>query len=87
MGAGLGRDKESPLPSLAPIGKQAPALAPINKLAPVSAPVNKQASALAAVSKQPAPVNKQPPAQRSVLGNTTTAAADEAFDFSDEDED
>lgn len=52
MGDGLGRDKESPLPSLAPI-------------------------------------KTQPPAQRSVLGgvNTTQAGADEAFDFSDEEDD
>ena len=68
MGAGLGRDKETPLPSLAPIGRQPPALAPVSKQPP-------------AVSRQ------QPLAQRNVLGANVTAGADEAFDFSDEDDD
>lgn len=55
MGAGLGRDKENPLPSLAPIS---------------------------------AAKKAQPVAQRSVLGvSTTQAGADEAFEFSDEEDD
>ena len=63
MAGPLGRDKESPLPALAPIGLSA--APPKSQFPEVSKP--------------------KPAAQRSVLG-AANAAADEAFDFSDEDE-
>ena len=68
MGGGLGRDKESPLPSLNPIN--AKTSAPPSKLPDMPPPKAQVA----------------PPAQRSILGTTAQAGADEAFDFSDEDE-
>ena len=67
MGQGLGRDKESPLPSLNPISKAPAQIAPISKVAP------------------PAP-QKAPSPNRSFKVNTTTVGADEAFEFSDEDD-
>ena len=69
QGGVLGRDKESPLPSLNPSSKQQPAPFGVSKVAP------------------PAPktgLNKS--ADRSMIGATAAVGADEAFEFSDEDE-
>ena len=72
MGQHLGRDKESPLPSLQPISKLAPAMDPPKAPAPVN--------------KVPSPASKAPTPNRSILGATATVGADEAFEFSDEDD-
>jgi len=66
----LGRDKESPLPSLMPAAKVNP---PPSKVAPpVTKPTNPKAT---------------PPAlNKSLVGATATVGADEAFEFSDEDD-
>lgn len=71
MGQGLGRDKESPLPSLNPLSKALPQVAPISKVAPPA---------------PPAPQQKPPSPNRSFKGTTATVGADEAFEFSDEDD-
>lgn len=71
MGVGLGRDKESPLPSL-------------NLASKIGAP---PASKVQPPALKPSNAKATPPGlNKSIVGATATVGADEAFEFSDEDD-